>query len=99
MLIFLTQGLSLSLFGIAIGALFGLLLAGGLPDLIRFLEQTFQLYVFDPDVFYISGLPSEIQMADVVKVVLLSLALSIIFSLYPALQASKIEPVEALQYQ
>lgn len=97
--IFLTQGLSLSLFGIVMGAVLGLILAAGLPDLIRFAEQYFQLYVFDPDVFYISGLPSEIQMADVYRVVLSSLMLSIIFSLYPALQASKIEPVEALQYQ
>lgn len=99
MAVFLTQGLSLSLFGIIAGTLAGLALAAGLSDMIRYAEQHWQLYVFDPDVFYISGLPSQIMAGDVYAVVLISVLLSIVFSLYPAWQASRIQPVEALQYQ
>lgn len=97
--VFLTQGLSLSLFGVLLGTAIGLLVADNLSTIVTFVEQQWQIYLFDPDVFYISGLPSVILAADVIKVVLFSLLLSFLFSLYPALQASKIQPVEALQDQ
>jgi len=97
--VFLTQGLSLSLFGVLLGTAIGLLVADNLSTIVTFVEQQWEIYLFDPDVFYISGLPSVILAADVIKVVLFSLLLSFLFSLYPALQASKIQPVEALQDQ
>lgn len=99
LMLFLTQGLSLSFFGILLGTLGGLLIADSLTAIVQFIEQQWHIYLFDPDVFYISGLPSVILLSDVVKVVAISLFLSIVFSLYPAMQASKIQPVEALQDQ
>lgn len=99
LMLFLTQGLSLSFFGILLGTLGGLLIADSLTAIVQFIEQQWHIYLFDPDVFYISGLPSVILLSDVVKVVTISLFLSIVFSLYPAMQASKIQPVEALQDQ
>lgn len=97
--VFLSQGLGLSLVGIALGCGLGLLITRYLSELIYYIEQHWQLYVFDPDVFYVSGLPTEIHISDVGAVIVISIVLSIIFSVYPAYQASKIEPVEALQYQ
>lgn len=99
LLVFLSQGLGLSLIGIVLGCSLGLLIAHYLSELIYYIEQHWQLYVFDPDVFYVSGLPSEIHASDIYTVIIVSIVLSIIFSVYPAYQASKIEPVEALQYQ
>lgn len=98
-LVFLAQGLGLALLGITLGAVLGVLIANGLPNIIGFFEQVFGLYVFDPDVFYISGLPSDLFVSDVIAILLMSLILSVVFSIYPALQASKIQAVEALQYQ
>jgi len=97
--VFLIQGLSLSFLGILLGSISGLLIANNLSAIVQFVEQQWHIYLFDPDVFYISGLPSVILAADVIKVIVISLFLSIVFSLYPALQASKIQPVEALQDQ
>lgn len=97
--IFMTQGISLALVAIVIGGSLGMLLALNLTTTIQWLEQTFGFYIFDPRVFYISGLPSQLQSSDVIYVVVFSLLLSLIFSAYPAYRAARIEAVEALQYQ
>lgn len=99
LLVFLTQGLSLSLVGIGIGLLVGLLLALWLSEIVSTLEAWLDVYLFDPGVYYVSGLPSQILAGDVLFVLLLSLLMSVLFSLYPAWRAARIQPVEALQYQ
>jgi lipoprotein-releasing system permease protein len=56
------------------------------------------LFVFDPAVYYIGGLPSTLQWQDVIAVVSIALALSLLASVYPAWRASKVPPAEALNY-
>lgn len=97
--VFLTQGLSLSLVSLIVGGTIGILVALNLTELIMVIENTFGFYIFDPKVFYVSGLPSDLQMMDILYVFVLSIVLSIACTIYPAYQASKIQPVEALQYQ
>jgi lipoprotein-releasing system permease protein len=99
LLVFLTQGLSLAFFGLFLGATIGILVALNLTGVIQFMEKLFGFYIFDPRVFYISGLPSVVMWQDVVYVFVLSIILSILFTIYPAYRATKIQPVEALQYQ
>ena len=99
LLVFLTQGLSLTLVSVLIGGAIGSITALYLSEFVVLLEQTFGFYIFDPSVFYISGLPSDLQMADVLYVVLVSFILSFLFILYPAYRATQIKAVEALQYQ
>lgn len=99
LMVFLTQGLGLSLLGIIIGCGLGLLISSYLSEVVHAIEQQWQLYIFDPDVFYVSGLPTEILASDLYLIIAVSIVLSIVFSIYPAYQASKIQPVEALQYQ
>ncbi len=97
--VFLTQGLSLALVGLMLGGVIGIVTALNLTGIIHFLENLFGFYLFDPSVFYISGLPSVLMWQDVMYVFLLSLVLSILFTAYPAYRASKVQAVEALQYQ
>jgi len=97
--IFLTQGISLSLSGLMIGGVIGIVVALNLSDLIHFFEQAFGFYVFDPNVFYVTGLPSVLMWQDVFYVFGLSIVLSVLFIAYPAYRATQIQAVEALQYQ
>ena len=97
--VFLTQGLSLSLVSVMIGGAAGILIALNLTEIIILVENAFGFHIFDPNVFYISGIPSDLQMRDVIYVFIFSLILSVLFTIYPAYRASKIQPVEALQYQ
>jgi lipoprotein-releasing system permease protein len=53
----------------------------------------------DPDVFYFSAVPSETHASDVVAIALAALVLTFVATIYPALQASKTQPAEALRYE
>lgn len=99
MMIFLTQGLSLSIVGLLIGSAAGVVVALNLTWLVHFIESLFGFYIFDPSVFYVSGLPSVLLWQDVFYVCILSIMLSILFTAYPAYRASRVQAVEALQYQ
>lgn len=96
--VFLGHGLMLAIIGIASGALLGVGLAVSVSDLSLWVERVSGAVLFDPAVYYIGGLPSVLMWSDVVAVVLVALLLSVAASVYPAWQASRIPPAEALNY-
>ncbi len=98
LMLFLGHGLLLALLGISLGAMGGVVLATHISDLSLWAEQAFGLVLFDPAVYYIGGLPSTLQWQDVIAVVSIALALSLLASVYPAWRASKVPPAEALNY-
>ncbi|WP_054113621.1 lipoprotein-releasing ABC transporter permease subunit [Marinagarivorans algicola] len=96
--IFMTQGLTLGVVGIAMGASFGILGALYIPDVVAWLEQLFGLRVFDPSVYFVTELPSQWRPYDSAMVCTGALLVSILASIYPAYRASQIAPAEALRY-
>ncbi len=98
MTIFIIHGLSLAVFGIATGALIGVLLALNIAELTSALESLTGAVLFDPSVYFISSLPAELQIGDVVAVIVASLGLGMVATLYPAWRASRIAPAEVLRY-
>ena len=93
--VFMTQGVLIGWIGTAIGVALGLAVALNVP----FLEQALDLHIMDPDVYYISTIPSETRAADVISIALSALALTFVATIYPALQAAKTQPAEALRYE
>jgi lipoprotein-releasing system permease protein len=94
--IFLLHGLFLAVFGIGIGLALGLFLTANIEGFMRLLETLFGWTLFDPSVYYIGGLPTDLQWSDVASIVTGALVLSLIAAVYPAHRASKISPVLAL---
>lgn len=99
MSIFLIQGLSLGTLGICVGALLGVVLSLNIADIVRFLERLFGARLFDPNVYFITRLPAELQGGDVLFVVLAACVLSAAAAVYPAWRASRIAPAEVLRYE
>lgn len=97
MRIFLLHGLFLAMIGIAVGALAGLLIALNLDNVMNAIETLSGWTLFDPKVYYIGGLPTEIRFRDVFWIVTGALALSIVAAAYPAFRASRVSPVSALE--
>ncbi|MFT5258870.1 MAG: lipoprotein-releasing system permease protein [Saprospiraceae bacterium] len=98
MKIFMVQGAVIGVIGTLLGALLGVLTAINVEAMVSFFEGVFGVQFFPPEVYFISGFPSEMRVPDVIGVVLLSLFLSFLATLYPAWRASKLEPAEALRY-
>jgi lipoprotein-releasing system permease protein len=98
--VFMTQGVLIGWIGTAIGVTLGLTLALHVDVVVPFLEHTLGFHIMDdPDVYYISGLPSEPHAGDVVRIGLAAMLLTLIATIYPSWQASKTQPAEALRYE
>jgi lipoprotein-releasing system permease protein len=97
--IFMTQGTVIGWIGTAAGVALGLLLAVNVGDITPVLERWLGFQVFDPDVYYISRIPSEVRSLDVGLIALAALALTFVATVYPALRAAGTQPAEALRYE
>jgi lipoprotein-releasing system permease protein len=98
--VFMTQGVLIGWIGTAIGVAAGVALALNVDVVVPFLEHLLGVHIMDdPDVYYISGLPSETHAGDVVRIALAAMLLTFIATIYPAFQAAKTQPAEALRYE
>jgi lipoprotein-releasing system permease protein len=93
--VFITQGVLIGWIGTAIGVALGCTIALHVP----FLEQALDLHIMDPDVYYISTIPSETRLSDVLGIAVAALLLTFAATVYPALQAAETQPAEALRYE
>lgn len=97
--VFMVQGVVVGAIGIALGTLFGVVLALNLEAIVKFIETQFNFSVLSPDVYYISDLPSDMHWSDVGLIALLGFGFSLIATLYPAWRAARTQPAAALRYE
>lgn len=94
--IFLWYGLISGMKGALFGVLLGIVVSLNLTPLIKALESAMGSKLLSDGVYFIDFLPSEIHWLDIVWVLLATMILSLIASLYPAVRASKLEPAKVL---
>ena len=99
MRVFLIAGTAISVFGTAAGVGLGLLIALNAEHLRAFLNSALHLNLFPAELYYLSRLPSEVDFHDVAVIVVATLAISLLATLYPSWRAAQLDPVEALRYE
>lgn len=97
--IFITQGSIIGVLGTVIGVAGGVLLSLNLEIIVAFLEAVFDIKFLAADVYFISDLPSELKLSDVVKISSIALLLALASTFYPAWRAARTMPAEALRYE
>lgn len=97
--LFMIQGVAVGFAGILVGVAIGIPLALYVGDIVAMLEGLLGAQVFNPEVYFISRIPSELQCSDILWVSCCGLLLSVIATIYPSIRASQIQPAEALRYE
>lgn len=97
--IFVTQGCIIGVLGTLGGVILGVLLSLNLESIVGFMEATFGIKFLAADVYFISDLPADLRIADVVKISAIALVLALLSTLYPAWRGARTSPAEALRYE
>ena len=88
-------GFTATLFGIFLGVMFSMYV----ENLREFLSKTFNINLFPEEIYFLSTLPSEINPTSIFIISLCSILITIIVSIFPAIKASKLDPVKGLKYE
>jgi lipoprotein-releasing system permease protein len=99
MAVFVVQGTLIGVIGTVLGVVGGLLLTFNLEHILRAIERVFDVVLMPEDVYYVTGLPIDLQVGDVVVIAVVALVLAFLATIYPAWRAARTAPAEALRYE
>ena len=88
-------GSTATLFGIFLGVTFSLYI----ENIRQFLSSIFNISLFPEEIYFLSKMPSEININSIFIIALCSILVTILVSIYPAMQASKQDPIKSLKYE
>jgi len=97
--VFMVQGTLIGIFGTVLGFVGGVTLTWNLERILDGIEALFNVTLLPEDVYYITGLPTDMQTQDVVLTLIVALLMSFLATLYPAWRAARTQPAEALRYE
>ena len=99
MQVFMVQGSMIGVFGTVLGVVGGVLLTLNLENILHGIERVLGVELMPEDVYYITGLPTELNPDDVAWIACVALAMAFIATIYPAWRAARTPPAEALRYE
>ena len=99
MRIFMVQGSIIGLLGTLMGTLLGILLAVNVENIVPLIESVMDQNFISPEVYGISQVEATVNLAEVASISITAFVLALLATLYPAWQASKVQPAEALRYE
>jgi lipoprotein-releasing system permease protein len=94
-LVGVTIGTTATIFGIFLGVMFSLYI----ENIREFLSYTFNISLFPEEIYFLSKMPTEINSISILIISACSIAITIVVSIYPAIKASKLDPVQGLKYE
>lgn len=99
MRIFFMTGAAIGIVGTLAGVVLGVVVCLNIESIREFFSWISGTVIFDPQVYFLSTLPAEMSLGETVTVVVMSLTLSFIATIFPAWRASRLDPVQALRYE
>ena len=88
-------GISATLFGVFLGVMFSIYV----ENIREFISTTFDLTLFPEEIYFLSTMPSEINISSIFLICICSILITIFVSIFPAMNAAKLDPVKTLKYE
>ena len=88
-------GTSATIFGIFLGITFSLYI----ENFRQFLSSTFNITLFPEEIYFLSKMPSEINISSILLISICSILMTILVSIFPAFKAAKMDPIKSLKYE
>ena len=95
--LFIISGAKIGFFATITGLVFGILVSVYVENIRLFLMSIFDITLFNPEIYFLISMPSEIHIPEVITITILSLSLSIVATIYPAIRSVSKDPAEALR--
>src|SRR5690606_9992654 len=99
MRIFFMTGAAIGTVGTFAGVLLGVIVCLNVESIRQFFSWISGTTLFNPELYFLSQLPADMNAGETLSVVLMALALSFLATIFPAWRASKLDPVQALRYE
>ena len=96
--IFFIMGSFIGITGTIFGVILGIVFAHNIEAIRQFVSYVFQVKVFPPEIYFLSKMPSLIDYKSVLIICFFSVLITFFASLYPAISASKLNPIKGLKY-
>ncbi|MEO5565754.1 MAG: lipoprotein-releasing ABC transporter permease subunit [Luteimonas sp.] len=99
MQVFMVQGSMIGVIGTVLGVVGGIVLTLNLEHILGGIETVLGVDLLPEDVYYVTGLPTQLEASDVTIIALIALAMAFVATIYPAWRAARTAPAEALRYE
>jgi len=99
MRVFLITGASIGIVGTIAGLILGIVFCLNIESIRELISWMTNTTLFDPNVYYLTRLPADMEPRETITIVVMALVLSVLATLYPSWRASTLDPVEALRYE
>ena len=97
--VFMLTGSIIGFLGTFVGVLLGVFVSMNIEKIRQLITSMFGQELFSAEIYFLSKLPSNININEVLIVICISIFLTLLASIFPAWKASKISPAEALRYE
>ncbi len=99
MRVFLIAGASIGVTGTLVGFVVGVVFCLNIESIRQGLSSLTGTQLFNPEIYFLAHMPARMDAGEVIAVLLMSLTLSLLATLYPSWRAARLDPVEALRYE